>query len=172
MQHRIVDRDRGCIRPRGRRLSCQRIAFLVAFVRVSEPVTKNDLDQAVTTLRAEVGAVEQRLDRRLTSVEQRLSGMEGRLSGVEGRLSGVEGRLSGMEERLTEKFTQLASQIAMQVGNLMVEQLRSQISVVDEKYQDVPAQCKALRRDLDSHVADVHLHRPSPPTPGKRARRS
>jgi chromosome segregation ATPase len=160
-------------------LCCQQITFPVAFVRVSEPVTKNDLDQAVTTLRAEVGAVEQRLDRRLSSVEERLSGMEGRLSGVEGRLSGmegrlsgVEGRLSGMEERLTEKFTQLASQIAMQVGNLMVEQLRSQISVVDEKYQDVPGQCKALRRDLDGHVTDLHLHRPASPTPGKRARRS
>lgn len=140
---------------RRRRLSCDRITFPVAFERVSELVTRVDLDkaldQAVTTLRGEIVATRVDLDQAVTT---------------------LRGEMVAMEKRLSKQIKDSASEIAQEVANVMVEQLRSQVSVVDEKYQDLPSKYAALRKDLDAHAADTHLHQRRPATPGKRVRRS
>jgi predicted nuclease with TOPRIM domain len=71
----------------------------------------------------------------------------------------LRGEMVAMENRLSKQIKESASEIAQEVANVMVEQLRSQVSVVDEKYQDLPGQYAALRKDFDAHAADAHLHR-------------
>jgi len=200
MQHRNRDHDGATFDRAGRRLSCQQITVLVAFAPMGEPVTREDLDQAlektVAALRGEIGGVESRLRGEMEGVESRLRGeMRGEIGGVESRLrgemlgvesrlrdemrgeiGGVEGRLrdemNAMEARLVRQIKDSGSEIAKEVANVMAEQLRGHVSVVDEKYQDLPRKYAALREDVDVHVADVHLHRPGPATPGKPARRT
>jgi phage-related minor tail protein len=112
---------------------------------------RGDLDTAVTAFRGEMTVLRGDLDRAVTA---------------------LRGEMGAMEARLSKQIKESASEIAQEVANVMVEQLRGQVSVVDEKYKDLPRQYAELRADFDSHVADLSLHRGPPATPAKRARRS
>jgi hypothetical protein len=107
-------------------------------------VTRNDLDQAVATLRGET-----------TQLRDAVGAMEAR----------IRTEMIAMEARLSTQIKESASEIAQEVANVMVEQLRGQVSVVDEKYKDLPGQYAELRADFDSHVADLSLHRARRPRP-------
>jgi hypothetical protein len=79
----------------------------------------------------------------------------------------LRGELSAMKTDLIREIGQAASH----VPNVMMEHIQSLISVVDEKYQDLPPLHAKLRADFDAHTADRRLHMRSPPAPPKRARR-
>jgi hypothetical protein len=68
--------------------------------RVTEAVTRTDLDQAVTTLRGET-----------TQLRDAMGAMEARL----------RTEMEAMEARLSKQIKQSASEIAQEVANVMVE---------------------------------------------------
>jgi len=107
------------------------------------PVTKRELDQALGELRSELR------------------------SELRGEMAGLRGEMSAMKTELIREIGQAASHVA----NVMMEHIQTLISVVDEKYQDLPAGHAKLRADFDAHTADRNLHRRPPPAPAKRARR-
>jgi hypothetical protein len=117
---------------------------------MSKPATKNDLDQAMTQLRGEMGDMEGRL--------------RGEMGDMEGRL---RGEMRAMEDRLVRTIDQSTAQVA----NVMVEQFRPYLAAFDEKYKDFPGRHQALRDDFDAHAADFRLHTRLSPAPAKRARR-
>ena len=121
---------------------------------MSAPITRDDLDQAVVTLRGET-----------KQLRNDMETMGGQLRSEVGELRSEMGT---METRLVHQIDQSASHVA----NVMVEHLRGPVSIVDEKYKDIPRQHAELRAEFEAHAADVHLHRRSPATPAKRVRRS
>ena len=84
-----------------------------------------------------------------------------------GELGGeLRGELSAMKTELIREIGQAASHVA----NVMMEHIQTLISVVDEKYQDLPPLHAKLRADFDAHTADRRLHTRLP-APPKRVRR-
>jgi hypothetical protein len=144
---------------------------------VGEPVTRNDLDQVATTIRGEVTALRGDLDTAVTTLRGEMTTLRGDLDTA---VTALRGEMAAMEARLARKYdetilriiNQTADEVGKKVASVMMEQLRDQVAVVDEKYKDLPRQYAELRADVDGHVADVRLHRRPPATPAKRARRS
>jgi len=113
---------------------------------VSEPATKDDLEQATTQLRGEMGAMGEQL---------------------RGEIIQLRGEMGAMEARLFRHIGEAASQVA----NVMLEHVRTLVAAFDDKHKDLlPAHAK-LRADFDTHAADLRLHRRHPAAPAKRARR-
>ena len=88
-------------------------------------------------------------------------------SELRGEMAGLRGEMSAMKTELIREIGQAASHVA----NVMMEHIQTLISVVDEKYQDLPAGYAKLRADFDAHTADRSLHTRPRPAPPKRARR-
>jgi hypothetical protein len=72
-----------------------------------------------------------------------------------------------MERRLDRSFEENASRIA----KVMMEHIQGLVTIVDEKYKDLPRHHAALRADLDTHVADLRVHSRRATAPAKRTRR-
>ena len=79
----------------------------------------------------------------------------------------LRGEMATMKTDLIREIGQAASQVA----NVMMEHIQTLISVVDEKYQDLPPHHAKLRADFDAHTADRRLHTRPPTTSPKRTRR-
>jgi len=79
----------------------------------------------------------------------------------------LRGEMATMKTDLIREIGQAASQVA----NVMMEHIQTLISVVDEKYQDLPPHHAKLRADFDAHTADRRLHTRLPTTSPKRTRR-
>jgi chromosome segregation ATPase len=139
-----------------------------------------ELRGEVTELRGEMGELRTELRGEMGELRTELRGEMGELRGemgelrteLRGEMTELRGEMVAMEVRLCVQLKQTGSEIAKEVANIMAEQLRVQVSVVDEKYQDLPRQYAELRGELDAHVTDVHMHRRRPAVPAKRARRS
>lgn len=132
---------------------------------MSKPITKDDLDQAVTMLRGETKQLRDDMEIMGGQLRTEVGQLRTEMKTMGGQLRADMG---AMETRLVHQIDQSTSKAA----NVMVEHLRGLVSVVDEKYKDLPRQHAELRAEFDEHAADSHLHRRSPPTPGKRVRRS
>ena len=142
---------------------------------MTEPATKQDLDQAMDTLRGEMSAMEARLrndlGNEITATEDRLRGemaaMEARLRD---ELKEADRRMSSMENRLLHEIGAAATRVA----NVMAEHHRSLIAALDDKYRDLPGRHAQLRADFDAHAADLGMHArltpTTPTTPIKRPR--
>ena len=79
-----------------------------------------------------------------------------------------------LRSELVALRAELVSEInaaATRAANVMLESVRSQFSVIDEKYQDVPRKHDGLQAALDAHVGDRDVHvRPPPPKRARTAR--
>ncbi len=76
-----------------------------------------------------------------------------------------------LEQKLDQKLGNLKRELFLEIGHAIqvgVEQFSKAIGVVDDKYRDLPAETRAVRRDLDAHVADVARHANPRATGGKR----
>lgn len=69
-----------------------------------------------------------------------------------------------MESRITVRIGEAVSHVA----NVMMEQIRDLVNVVEQKYEQLPVQVARVRADLDEHRSDLRLHARSPATPPKR----
>ena len=127
--------------------------FSRSFRRVSEPATREDLEQSTTQLRGEMKAM-----------GEELRGEMGQLRGEVGQL---RDDMRAMEGRLQRQIGEALSQVA----NVMLEHVRSLVAPFDEKYQDLLPDHAKLRTDFDTHAADLRLHTRQPAAPAKRARR-
>ena len=123
---------------------------------MTTPVTRGEL-------RAEITDLEARLDRKLELLEQRLEqkleqklekyatkadleiwggALSARIGGLETRTSGVETRLGHVETKVDGLYGELARHT-----QAILEAMSTQISVVDEKYSDLPERVSRLERD-------------------------
>jgi len=114
------------------------------------PVTKRELDQSLGELRGEMNAMKTELRGEMNAMKTEL-----------------RGEMIAMKTELIREIGQAASHVA----NVMMEHIQTLISVVDEKYQDVPPLQAKLRVDFDAHAADRRLHTRLPAAPSKRVRR-
>ena len=99
---------------------------------LSDYATKTDLDTWGGALSARIGHVEQRLD-----------GVEQRLDGVEQRLDGVVQRLDGVVQTIRETSQTLLNELRRHT-TANAEDLRTQVSVIDEQYRELPARVTRL----------------------------
>lgn len=125
---------------------------MVAAVRDVVSALRGDLDTAVTALRGD-------LDKEVTALRGEMGAMEARL-------------VRKFEASTSQIVNQAAEEVGKKVANVMLEQLRSQVAAVDEKYKDLPRRHSELRDAFDGHATDVQLHRRRVAVPAKRARRS
>jgi len=100
--------------------------------------------------------MEQRVDQR---TQAELAAMEQRVD------QRTQAQLAAMEQRMNAKTDEAVSHTA----NVMMEQIRILVNVVEEKYEHLPGDVATLRRDFDEHRTDLHLHARSPATLPKRA---
>ena len=135
------------------------------------PVTKRDLDQAMGELRGEMGELRGELRGEMAELRGELRGemseLRGEMAELRGEMAGLRGEMATMKTDLIREIGQVASQVA----NVMMEHIQTLISVVDEKYQDLPPHHAKLRVDFDAHTADRRLHTRPPTTSPKRTRR-
>jgi phage shock protein A len=119
---------------------------------MSTPVTRGELrhelnefehrvDQKFEVTRAEITAQDQRFDRKLDAVIERMDAIEHRTTQ---RMADTERRLG---EDLARQFqameTRLGEDLARHIGAVQ-ESIRTMISVVDDKYADLPGRVTAL----------------------------
>ncbi len=109
----------------------------------NEPATKADLKALENRLRADLAS---KAD--LAAVEQRL----------DAKIDGVETKMGDMENRLLREIGQAL--------NVAVEQIGAKVSVIDDKYKDLPARVALVERD----VADLKSRLTPPPPPTSRKR--
>ncbi len=154
---------------------------------MSEPATKNDLEQATTQLRREMkhdleqattqlrGEMKHDLEQATTQLrgemkhdlEQATTQLRGEMKhDLEQATTQLRGEMKAMGEDLRQHFDESGSRIA----NAVAEQFRRDFSVVDDKYKDLPDRHKELRDEFEAHAANVHLHTRLPPLPAKRVR--
>jgi len=148
------------------------IMFSGSLRRVSEPATKEDLEQATTQLRGEMGVMGEQLRGEMREMKEELRGdmqaMEGRLRAD---MDDREGRLrADMDARDARMVRYIAEAVSHGTGVIM-EHLRGHVAGVDEKYKDLPDRHIKLRSDFETHVADTRMHMRQPAAPAKRARR-
>jgi hypothetical protein len=135
---------------------------------MSEPATKQDLEQATTQLRGEMKDLGEQLRGEMKDIGEQLRGeMKDMGEQFRGEVTQLRGDMGDMEARLSLQIDQSASHHA----NVMVEQLSVLVGGVDDKYKGLPGDYKELRARFDDHVADHHLHVRLPPAPAKRVRR-
>jgi DNA anti-recombination protein RmuC len=102
-----------------------------------------------------IDGTEQRLSDRIVSTEQRLSdridGIEQRIDGIEQRLSdridGIEQRIDGIEQRLSERIDGTEQRLLTELArhtSAAQEDMSTQISVIDDKYDDLPVRVSLL----------------------------
>jgi hypothetical protein len=127
---------------------------------VSEPVTKDDLDEAMGSmgeqLRGEMSAMGEDLRREMRAMGEDLRGEMGQL----------RADMAAMGARLDRSIGEGMQHVA----NVIMEHLRGQVAAFDEKYQDLPRHHTELRADFSAHASDLRLHK-RPTTPAKRTRR-
>jgi hypothetical protein len=126
------------------------------------PVTKLDLDQAMGELRTELRGemAELRTELRGEMAELRTE--------LRGEMAGLRVEMIAMKTELIHEIGQAGTHVA----NVMMEHIRTLISVVDEKYRDLPQKHAALRAEFENHATDRHLHARPKSSPPKRTRRS
>ena len=78
------------------------------------------------------------------------------------------GEVAAMKTALISEIGAATSHVA----SVMIEEVQRLVSVVEEKYQDLPAGHVRLREDFDAHAANLRLHHRAPAPLPKRARRS
>ena len=127
----------------------------IAVVRGEIAVLRGDLDQAVGVFHAKLNAVEDRLRSEMRAMEDRIRGDLG-------------SEMRAMEDRLIREVNAAVGRAAQ----AMMEHVQSLISIVEEKYQDLPALYGKLRTDFETHAAARHLHRRPAAAPPRRARRT
>jgi len=71
----------------------------------------------------------------------------------------LQRELGALEKRM---IVGVAAEMARQ-ANVIIEQIGSKISIVDEKYADVPARVTSLERRVEEHARDFRLHTEPPP---------
>jgi len=155
---------------------------------VSDAATKQDLENVATQLRSEIAdlatraefvAMEQRTRAELASA---VSQLRGEIAGLATRaeLAAMEQRtraeLVAMEQRthaelaaMEQQMNDNTDQAVSHTANVMMEHIRTLVNVVEEKYEHLPGDVAALRRDFDDHRTDLHLHARPPVTLPKRA---
>jgi len=131
--------------------------FSRSFKRVSEPATRDDLEQATTQLRGEMKTMGEDLRGEMKTMGEELRGEIGQL----------RDDMKAMEARLQRYIGEASSHAA----NVMMENVGRLVAPVDEKYKDLPGRHVQLRADFDTHAADLRLHTRQPAAPAKRARR-
>ena len=115
-----------------------------------EPATKADLRQGLQDLEKRLrGELASKADLAPLASKDDLAALEQRL---ETRILGVETKMGEMENRLLREIGQAL--------NVAVEQIGAKVSVLDDKYKDLPGRVAVLERD----VADLKT-RPTPPPP-------
>jgi hypothetical protein len=120
-------------------------------------VTTHDLDRGMSTLRGEMHAMRDELRSEMHAMRDELRG----------EIHELRGELRVMKTDLIREIGVATSHVA----NVMMEHIKSLVSVVEEKYQDLPPAHAKLRDDFDAHAADLRLHAPLPTTAPKRTRR-
>ncbi|HWU89881.1 MAG TPA: hypothetical protein VN253_21615 [Kofleriaceae bacterium] len=126
-----------------------------------ELVTKSVLVQAVTDLRGEMAAMKTELRGEMAAMKTELRGE------MVAMKTELRGEMVAMKTDLIREIGVATSHVA----NVMIEEVRRLVSVVEEKYQDLPPAHAKLREDFDAHAADLRLHHRAPAPLPKRARR-
>jgi hypothetical protein len=116
-------------------------------------VTTHDLDRGMDALRGEMHAMRDEL--------------RGEMHALRGEMHALRGEMHAMKTDLIREIGVATSHVA----NVMIEHIKSLVTVVEEKYQDLPPAHAKLRDDFDAHAADLRLHAPSPTAAPKRTRR-
>ena len=151
-------------------------------MRVSEPATKQDLDEAMGVLRDEMTGMEARLRGEMTGLRGEMTGLRGEMTGLRGEMTGLRGEMTGLEARLRSDLGNdmkaMEERLGREIGaaishatNVMMEEFRRRFAALDDKYGDLRPRQDKLRADLDTHTADVSLHVRRPAAPGKQTRR-
>jgi len=161
------------------------------------PVTKRDLDEAMgglreefrgemsamkTELRGEMSAMKTELRDEMSTMKTELRGemteLRGEMSAMKTEMSAMKTEMSEMKTEMKTEMSAMKTELLLEIGqaasrvaNVMMEHIQTLISVVDEKYQDLPPLHAKLRVDFDDHMADRRLHTRLPAAPSKRVRR-
>jgi archaellum component FlaC len=106
----------------------------------NEPVTKGDLNAGLRDLNAGLRDLEQRIDARFEGIENKIEGIENKIEGIENKIEGIDNRMVAMENRLLREIGHAL--------NVAVEQIGGKISVLDDKYKDLPARVSVVERDV------------------------
>jgi hypothetical protein len=168
---------------------------------VSEPATKDDLEQSTTLLRGEMSAMGEELRGEMRGMKEELRGemrdmkeeLRGEMRGMKEELRGemrdmkgeLRGEMRAMGEDLRGDIGKLRGEMgAMEarlnhqigealshVAHVMLEHVSSLVAPFDDKYKDLLPAHAKLRADFDTHAADLRLHKRQPAAPAKRARR-
>ncbi|HWO25577.1 MAG TPA: hypothetical protein VNO30_42850 [Kofleriaceae bacterium] len=158
-------------------------------------MTIEDLDRATTTLHGEMHVIRDDLRGEMHAIREDLRGemhvirdeLRGEMHAIRDELRGemhvirdeLRGEMHVIRDELRGEMRTMKTDLiremgvaSMHVANVMMEQIRSLVAVVEEKYQDLPPAHAKLRADFDAHAADYRLHAPLPPAAPKRTRRS
>jgi hypothetical protein len=95
------------------------------------PVTRGELRQQVSRLERKIGAVDRKLDLWGGAVADRFTR-------IEKRMDAFEKRFDGLEKRLHADLARFAKAIG--------ESVAQAITIVDEKYKDLPGRVSKLER--------------------------
>jgi hypothetical protein len=124
---------------------------------VSEPATKQDLDEAMGVLRGE------------------MTGMETRLRG---EMDQIRGEMKATTAELRDEMKATKTELLLEIGaaitratNVMTEHFSRHFGALDDKLGAQAQRHDELRTDFNSHKADVSLHVRPPAAPARRARR-
>jgi hypothetical protein len=117
----------------------------------NEPATKGDLSAGLHDL-------ERRLRAELASKDD-LAALEQRL---DAKIGTLDAKMGAMENRLLREIGQAL--------NVAVEQIGAKVSVLDDKYKDLPARVAVVERE----IAELKTRGPAPPAspPASRKRRA
>lgn len=91
----------------------------------------------------------------------------------------LRGEMREMKDELRGEIRSLRTELIREIGvatshvaNVMIAEVQRLITVVDEKYKDLPPAHTQLRADFEAHAADDRIHTRAPAPLPRRARRS
>jgi chromosome segregation ATPase len=128
---------------------------------MSTPVTRGELREELAQLeervRAQLGLQEHRIDGKLDQLRRDVDvkfdvwggALLARITESEKRFDGLEKRFDGLETRFVESEERLLAELARHARAIQ-ESFAMQISVVDEKYKDLPARMNRVEAEVEA----------------------
>ncbi|MDB4954162.1 MAG: hypothetical protein JWO36_1731 [Myxococcales bacterium] len=104
------------------------------------------LDDKVTGLDHKVTALDHKvtgLDHKVTALDHKVTALDHKVTALDHKVDGLAQQVTGLSQQVADLPKQLSAELAQHV-HVIGEQFRAQISVVDEKYQDLPRRVDKL----------------------------
>jgi chaperonin cofactor prefoldin len=128
------------------------------------PVAIDRLEQRVDAVVQEMGALGERLERRIDTVDRKVDAVDRKVDAVEARLMK---HIADVATHTATVVTETLQRDLARHSGAILDEVRRRFDLLEEKYEDLPPRVarlegdvQTLREGFDGHVVDPKAHPP------------